>query len=158
MGFSGSLFWLCVGGLPLSIWGCLPGSCIAMGICRLLGLLCMLRTVGHFYLEKDKRNFHWVSCFSEDLSLCSLGGLQATEVGTCIPGRDWGTWKARPKGSPPLCDGLASWLFLGSQILRDGRDLRDQVQPYNITDEEIEAQASLLFCCDSVSSSVKCGQ
>lgn len=74
------------GGLLLSIWGCLGGSHISMGISGLVGLGCALRTAGIIYLEKGKRNFHQVSCFSENIPpLLGLGGLQTMGFGHCTP-------------------------------------------------------------------------
>ena len=55
-------------GLPLSIWGCLAGSRISMGIRGLVRLGCVLSIMEIFHLERDKRNFHGAARFSEDPS------------------------------------------------------------------------------------------
>ena len=66
MGFQGVYSGFVYRVLPLSIWGCLAIGCISLGILRLVHLGYALRTIGIFYLERDKRKFHWVSCFSEN--------------------------------------------------------------------------------------------
>lgn len=63
------------GGLPLSIWGCLAGSRISMGIHGLVGLSCVLRSVGYFiWRETEETSIRFLA--SQKTPLLGLQGLQ----------------------------------------------------------------------------------
>lgn len=143
MGPSGSLFWLCVRGPPtqhMKLPGWKPhlhGNLLASGSGPALG------TAGMFYLERDKRNFPLVSCFSEDILLLWPGRASDNRGWPLYIKERAGEHGRQDSRSPPLHGEAASLLFLESQIPRDERDLRDhQVQSYNFVDEENEAHAS----------------
>ena len=61
------------------------------------------------------------------------------------PGKELVNVKERPKCSPPLYGRAASLLFLESQVLRDGRSLRDhRVESFSFIDEDSNTSSAEL--------------
>lgn len=148
LGLPGSLFWLCVWGLPTQHMGLLgahflgnlsaSGSALCAETCRdvLPGGGPKKLALGYLLLRGH-------------LSISGLGGLQTMGVGPRTPSREWLVTVVEIEVSMedmPQVFSTACWRWLvhwESQILRDGRDLSNwQVQFDNFVDEETEIHAS----------------
>lgn len=144
MGLSGSLFRLCVCGPPTQHMGLPswephfhgnPWAC-GSGLCA--------EHHGDLSPGEGQKKFPWgFSLLRGALSPSGLGGLQATGVGPCAPGREAVSVEDEAQVFLPLPGEGGFFTCLGITDLRDGKDLIDpQVPSYNFTDEETEAHAS----------------